>query len=153
LIDELELQIARLTVELKRQGADHRYIPLLLTAPGFGWINAYTVASQIGDIERFPSPAKRCGYTGLCPRVLQSGTTDRRGPIHKARAALPALGAVRGRHERLQAPALHRRTKRRLGRQRGPQGRPKRPQHASSPRRSGTCFLATNPSLRQPVFV
>jgi transposase len=65
LIDDLELQIAGLTVELKRQGADHRYIPLLVTAPGFGWINAFTVASEIGDIERFASPAKLCGYTGL----------------------------------------------------------------------------------------
>jgi transposase len=36
LIDDLELQIARLTVELKRLGADHRNIPLLVTAPGFG---------------------------------------------------------------------------------------------------------------------
>ena len=36
LIDELELQIAQLTVELKRRGADHRYVPLLVTAPGFG---------------------------------------------------------------------------------------------------------------------
>src|SRR3954470_23477506 len=62
LIDDLELQIAQLTVELRRQGADHRYIPLLVTAPGFGWINAYTVASEIGDIERFPSPTKLCGY-------------------------------------------------------------------------------------------
>ena len=44
LIDDLELQIARLTVELRRMGADHRYIPLLVTAPGFGWINAFTVA-------------------------------------------------------------------------------------------------------------
>src|SRR3954464_6755686 len=34
LIDDLELQIAALTVQLKRQGADHRYIPLLVTAPG-----------------------------------------------------------------------------------------------------------------------
>jgi transposase len=75
-IDDLELQIARLTVELKRQGADHRYVPLLVTAPGFGWINAYTVASEIGEIERFASPAKLCGYTGLCPRVFQSGSTD-----------------------------------------------------------------------------
>src|SRR5215218_4635760 len=83
LIDELELQIARLTCELKRQGADHRYIPLLVTAPGFGWINAFTVASEIGDIERFASPAKLCGYTGLCPRVIQSGSSDRRGPISK----------------------------------------------------------------------
>src|SRR4051794_36340116 len=83
LIDDLELQIASLTCELKRQGADHRYIPLLVTAPGFGWINAYTVASEIGEIERFASPAKLCGYTGLCPRVIQSGATDRRGPISK----------------------------------------------------------------------
>ena len=83
LIDDLELQIARLTVELRRQGADHRYIPLLVTAPGFGWINAFTVASEIGDINRFASPAKLCGYTGLCPRVIQSGSSDRRGPISK----------------------------------------------------------------------
>ena len=38
LIDDLEFQIAKLSVELKRQGADHRYIPLLVTAPGVGWI-------------------------------------------------------------------------------------------------------------------
>jgi transposase len=50
-----------LTVQLERQGADHRYIPLLVTAPGLGWINAFTVASEIGDIARFPSPAKLCG--------------------------------------------------------------------------------------------
>src|SRR5512133_1614348 len=56
LIDDLELQIASLTVQLKRQGADHRYIPLLVTAPGFGWINAFTVASEIGDIGRSPPP-------------------------------------------------------------------------------------------------
>jgi transposase len=123
LINDLELQIATLTVELKRQGADHRYIPLLVTAPGFGWINAFTVASEIGDSNRFASPAKLCGYTGLCPRVHQSGNTDRRGPISKngpryLRWALfeAALNACK--HpiykERYQ------RTKRRLGRQRGP---------------------------------
>jgi hypothetical protein len=67
LIDDLEVQIAQLTVQLKRMGADHRYIPLLVTAPGFGSINAFTVASEIGDIERFVSPAKLCGYTGLGP--------------------------------------------------------------------------------------
>jgi len=41
--------------------ASGHHIPLLLTAPGFGWINAYTGASEIGDIERFASPAKLCG--------------------------------------------------------------------------------------------
>jgi len=123
LIDDLELQIARLTVELKRRGADHRYIPLLVTAPGLGWINAYTIASEIGDIGRFASPAKLCGYTGLCPRVKQSGASDARGPISKhgpkyLRWALfeAALNACKHPHyaERYQH------TKRRLGRQRGP---------------------------------
>jgi Transposase IS116/IS110/IS902 family len=94
LIDDLELQIAALTVQLKRQGADHRYIPLLVTAPGLGWINASTVASEIGDIARFPSPAKLCGYTGLCPRVKQSGATDARGPLSKERLGVPALSAT-----------------------------------------------------------
>ena len=83
LIDDLDLQIAALTVQLKRQGADHRYIPLLVTAPGIGWINAYTIASEIGDISRFASAAKLCGYTGLCPRVRQSGSVDARGPLSK----------------------------------------------------------------------
>jgi transposase len=108
LIDDLELQIAHLTCERKRQGADHRYIPLLVTAPGFGWINAYTVASEIGDIERFPSPAKLVGYSGLCPRVIQSGNKRPPRPALKARPALSALAALRGGHERLQAPALRR---------------------------------------------
>jgi transposase len=81
LIDDLDLRIAELTVQLKRQGADHRHIPVLVTAPGISWINAYTIASEIGDIGRFASPAKLCGYTGLCPRVRQSGATDARGPL------------------------------------------------------------------------
>jgi transposase len=123
LIDDLELQIAQLTIELKRMGADHRYIPLLITAPGFGWINAFTVASEIGDIERFASPAKLCGYTGLCPRVHQSGSSDRRGPISKhgpkyLRWALfeAALNACK--HPLFKERYQH--AKRRLGRQRGP---------------------------------
>lgn len=30
-----------------------------------------------------PHPAKRVGYTGLCPRVEQSGERDRRGALRK----------------------------------------------------------------------
>jgi transposase len=123
LIDDLDLRIAELTVQLKRQGVDHRYIPLLVTAPGIGWINAYTIASEIGDIHRFASPAKLCGYTGLCPRVRQSGAVDARGPISKhgpkyLRWALfeAALNACK--HPYYAERYQH--TKRRLGRQRGP---------------------------------
>ncbi len=156
LIDDLELRIAELTVELKRQGADHRYVPLLVTAPGLGWINAYTIASEIGDIERFPSPAKLCGYTALCPRVVQSGATDRRGPISKHGPRYlrwaPFEAAFNARKHPLNRDR-YQRTKKRLGRQHGRRSR-RSTSPESSPRPSGTCSPATNPSLRQaPVFV
>jgi transposase len=47
----------------------------------------YTIAAEIGDIDRFQSPRKLAGYTGLCPRVYQSGSSDRRGPLAKNGAA------------------------------------------------------------------
>jgi transposase len=58
-------------------------VPLLLTVPGIGWVLAFKIATEIGDITRFPSAKKLCGYMGLCPRVHQSGEDDRRGPLIK----------------------------------------------------------------------
>jgi transposase len=54
-----------------------------LTVPGIGWVLAYTIAAEIGDIGRFQSPNNLAGYTGLCPRVVQSGDKNRRGPLTK----------------------------------------------------------------------
>jgi transposase len=83
LIDTLDEQITSCERELKHLGADHRYVPLLITCPGIAWILAYTIAAEIGDIGRFASPSKLVGYTGLTPRVEQSGERDRRGPLRK----------------------------------------------------------------------
>jgi len=83
LIEQLDEQIDKLERELRQLGADHRYVPLLCTVPGIAWVLAYTIASEIGDIARFASPRKLIGYTGLCPRVYQSGETDRRGALSK----------------------------------------------------------------------
>ncbi len=83
LIDTLNLEILECERELERLGADHRYISRLVTCPGISWVLGYTIASEIGDISRFHSPRKLVGYTGLCPRVDQSGERDRRGPLRK----------------------------------------------------------------------
>ena len=122
LLDELEREIASCEAELRRLGAEHRYVPLLLTIPGIGWVLAYTIAAEIGDIPRFASPRKLVGYSGLCPRVYQSGASDRRGPLakHGPRYLRWALveAAVHARNH----PAYrerYERTKARLGRQRG----------------------------------
>jgi transposase len=123
LIDQLDEEITACERELQALGADHRYVPQLLTLPGLGWVLAYTIAAEIGEIGRFPSPAKLAGYTGLCPRVYQSGESDRRGSLSKQGPPLSALGADRGDQPRLPPPAYARRyqqTRRRLGKQRGP---------------------------------
>jgi len=83
LIDDLDRRIDECAAELQRLGADHPYVPLLLTLPGVAWVLAYTIAAEIGDIHRFGSATKLCGYTGLCPRVRQSGEHDERGPLAK----------------------------------------------------------------------
>jgi transposase len=88
LIDDLELQIAALTGQLKRMGADHRYIALLVTAPGFGWINAFTVASDIGDITRFASPAKLSR-----PRAAADAGAERAATPRAARRVDRAAGS------------------------------------------------------------
>ena len=83
LIDLLDAEITGIERELRALGADHRYIPLLITCPGIAWILAYTIASELGDIARFPTPVTFVGYTGLCPKVDQSGERDWRGPLRK----------------------------------------------------------------------
>jgi transposase len=68
-------------------------------------------------------PAKLAGHTGLCPRVYQSGGSDRRGPLAKngpkyLRWALIEAATRASRHPAYQE--RYQRTKTRLGKQRGP---------------------------------
>jgi transposase len=122
LIDALEREISAIERELRRLGATHRYVSLLQTVPGIAWVLGYTIAAEIGDIGRFATPTKLAGYTGLCPKVRQSGAMDRRGHLAKngpkyLRWALIEAATHAGKHpiykDRYQA------TKQRLGRQRG----------------------------------
>jgi transposase len=123
LIDDLERQISDLSRRLKESHADHHYIPLLRTVPGIGWVLAFTIAAEIGDISRFSSPEKLAGYTGLCPRVHQSGESDRRGPLSKHGPRYLRWALIEATMHALKHPVYrerYQRTKRRLGKQRGP---------------------------------
>jgi len=111
----------------------------------------YTIASEIGDIDRFASPKKLAGYTGLCPLVRQSGGKDRAGPLAKngptyLRWALIEAATHAARDPRYRE--RYERTKQRLGRQRGGRS-PASILPASSPRLSGTSSPRTNRSIRQ----
>ena len=122
MVDELNERIDACERDLRSLGADHASIPRLLTVPGVGWVLAYTIASEIGDIRRFSSPKKLTGYTGLCPLVRQSGNRDVRGPLSKngpkyLRWALIEAAIHAARHPMYRE--RYERTKQRLGRQRG----------------------------------
>ena len=122
LISDLEEQIDDANRRLKAGHSDHPYIPLLMSAPGIGWVLAFTIAGEIGQIERFASPAKLTGYTGLCPRVIQSGDSDRRGPLSKHGPTYLRWALLEATMHALKHPAYserYQRTKRRLGKQRG----------------------------------
>jgi transposase len=83
---------------------------------------AFTIAAEIGDIERFPSPEKLTGYTGLCPRVNQSGEADRRGPLTKHGPTYLRWAPLEATMHAVKHPAYrqrYQRNKRRLGKQRG----------------------------------
>jgi transposase len=122
LIDDLEDQIDVTNRRLRASHAEHPYIPLLRSAPGIGWVLAFTIASEIGAIERFSSPEKLTGYTGLCPRVNQSGEKDRRGPLTKHGPTYLRWALLEATMHALKHPAYsarYQRNKRRLGKQRG----------------------------------
>ena len=97
-------------------------MPLLCTVPGIGWVLAYTIAAEIGDIARFPSPRKLAGYTGLCPRVYQSGERDLRGPLTKQGPRYLRWALVEAATHACTAPVYrdrYQQTKARIGKQRG----------------------------------
>jgi transposase len=134
LIDELDREIGECERELRRLGADHCYVPLLCTVPGISWVLAYTIAAELGDINRFPTPRKLAGYSGLLPARLPIRRARPARPTQQARSPLSALGARRGGDTRLHLSGLprplptdqgaHRQAARR-------QGRPDRPRPAA----------------------
>ena len=106
-LTRLEEEIA----SVKRQITDHidqhptlrTQRDLLISIPGIGEATAAMVLGELLDIHRFTSARQAAAFTGLVPRIRQSGTSLRgRGPIarlgsSRLRKALyfPALVAMR----------------------------------------------------------
>jgi transposase IS116/IS110/IS902 family protein len=149
LVDYLDRQIVDCERDLQRLGVEHRYVPLLVTVPGIGWVLAYTIAAEIRDISRFATPTKLTGYTGALPARLPVRPVRQTRRTRQERAPLPALGADRSDHTRLPPPALprplptHQTTARQTTRC---QSRPSRPR--LPPRRSDLAHAHPRPTLR-----
>jgi len=57
---------------------------VVISAPGVGPILAATITSRLGDPHRFTSLAAVRSYSGLAPKVSQSGQAEHHGGITKA---------------------------------------------------------------------
>ena len=150
LIDDLDRQIDACERALRRLGADHPYVPLLTTIPGIAWVLGYTIAAEIGDIERFASPKKLAGYSGLCPRVHQSGERDRRGPLAKNGPKYLRWALIEAAQHAAATPPTASSTSAPSGAS-AKSAAPRSPIEVArrSPRRSGRCSPETNRLLRQ----
>lgn len=58
------------------------------TIPGIGEISAATIATEIGDIRKFPNPDKLVAFFGLDPALYQSGETEFTGRMVKRGSSL-----------------------------------------------------------------
>jgi Transposase IS116/IS110/IS902 family len=105
LIDYLESEIAALERQLRASGADHPYVPLLLTVPGIDWVLAFTIAAEIGDITRFHRPASWLATPAYAQESASPASQTVAGPCPN-RDEISALGDARSDHARPAPPRL-----------------------------------------------
>jgi transposase len=88
----LNQEIEEIDVLLTAATAASPEARLLQTIPGVGPVVSAILLCQIGDIERFPSPAKLCAYAGIVPKVQASGKTVRMGGLSRNGSRLLRCG-------------------------------------------------------------
>src|SRR3954467_7866590 len=94
IVGELDLRLIPIEAELRPLARADPRVALLVTVPGIGDLLGLTIASEIGDIARLPSARKLVGYSGLTPRVYQSGEKSRTGKLSKTGSTMLRWAAI-----------------------------------------------------------
>jgi transposase len=93
-IDDLERQLDPIERELRPLARADARVELLMTIPGVAELLGLTIATEIGEVSRFPTARRLVGYAGLAPTITQSGQTSRTGRLSKAGSATLRWAAV-----------------------------------------------------------
>lgn len=83
LLVEVERRLKKVTLEIKASVRPDPRAELLMTIPGVGYLIAYLLLWEIGEIGRFLSAKKLCAYAGLVPITRQSADHCWQGRITK----------------------------------------------------------------------
>ena len=73
----LEERIEEMETILKERAKITDEAKWLMSIPGIGYHNALLILSELGEIERFSNPRSMVSYSGLAPKMEQSGDYTR----------------------------------------------------------------------------
>ena len=82
--NDISRRIEEMQNKLASMGKDIEEVKTLMSIPGVDYYTAVAIYSEIGDITRFEDAEHLSSYTGLVPRVDQSGSTAIYGHITKS---------------------------------------------------------------------
>lgn len=82
-LENIQKLIGKVDAVIKQRSSSLPEVHILQTIPGFGTTTAFLLASEIGNINRFPNSKKFASYFGLVPRLSQSGNHAYYGRITK----------------------------------------------------------------------
>ena len=91
-IDLIEGLLKTVEADIAQEAMVDPVIRRLMTLPGVDMTVAAGLAAAIGDVRRFPEPARLASYLGLNPSVRQSGE----GPAYHGRITKQGRGQARG---------------------------------------------------------
>lgn len=80
-IGSLNEQINSISQKIRKEAVEDESTKLLMTIPGVGYYSALLIASEIGDVNRFPDSHHLCSYAGLTPSTHSSGGVTHHGAI------------------------------------------------------------------------
>ena len=115
-------RIERMQDKLASMGRNIPEVKILMTIPGIDYYSALAIYSEIGDITRFPDADHLASYTGLVPRVNQSGSVDIHGHITKSGPSVLRFFLVNSTHTLIKLSAsfknIYRKLRKRIGKNR-----------------------------------
>jgi transposase len=76
LLDHVRRQIAGVTRVFRREAQDLPGMRRLMTLPGISWVLAYTIAAEVGQIERFRDGKHLAAYSLVAPLADDTGDCD-----------------------------------------------------------------------------
>ena len=120
--NDINAGVRRIQNQLASMGKGIEGIRILITVPGIDYYAALGVYSEIGDITRFPDAEHLSSYTGIVPRVDQSGNKAIYGHITKSGPSVLRFFLVNSVHSLIKlSPTfkkIYRKLKKRIGKNR-----------------------------------